>query len=1366
MATNQDVRQAASEVDLVLPGTSGATDARQLSVQLSRVNAEWSTLRSGRRRGGVSQAASDAAAFRDGEDSDESVASTVFLERRPAKRRGRPPTTGVYSQLATAKQMLLEVQRQELELAEEKRALDPTEDPPEPSRSSRSLPEPEALAEEVRHVPTVDLAAQALEFCRDVERVAGVSKGLKGTLVRKLRMAARHLKAIHTETAVRGAPARAGKELEELRRQLKLREEQLAAQTAQISILQQSLAELTCRVATTETPEAQDSAYVDQDRFSMIEEAYLQVAAQMTQYQEDLAQAGPSRGVQPPPEPPEKPQLPKIQLPTFSGDPLKWESFRDLFKSLVHSVPNLQDVRKLLYLKSALTGEAAEVIQNTPITDAGYQGAWEDLEQRYGNLRLLSFAHHRALLSCPPAQQQSAAELKRLLDTFKQSIRAYTALKKPVAQWDEWFVYFLSQKLNKTTHLVWETSLADSRDVPRQQKLKALPPRRRKERAQQLQACFNCLTVGHDTTKCSSSQVCLACGHKHHTLLHDAMPSPTKNMPANNGDVSTSQTSTASTETEEKGLAASFACSATTRPAALLVTAKVRVEAPSGELLEVRALLDTGSDTSLVSAWVAQALRLPRRAVSVAISGVQENESGVAKSEVSLSSRSRLDPSFHLSVRALVLRKLTALLPARAVHSQSWPYLQGVTLADPEYGVPSRVDLILGADICGVLLQDESRVRPVGTPTARRTPFGWVLMGPVSDTKGQGSKAVVHSLHCQKDDSTNRLLRRFLRSFEELHEQPPLSPEERECERHFRETHSRDETGRYSVHLPFKLDPSLALKPCRSTALKLLLSCERKLASNEAWRDKYSQFMEEYAALDHMEAVTGSAVQDPAYYLPHHAVVKRYDSSGKIRVVFNASFRTATGSSLNDCLMPGPKLQSDLWMILTRWRLFRVVFTSDIVKMFRQIRVHHTDADWTRILWRSRPDQPVQDFRLKTVTYGTACAPFLALRVLVQLAEDEEERFPLGAVAIRRHSYVDDILAGADDEKAALELRRQVISILHSGGFDLSKWASNKPSLQEADEFQTCVFQDYPGVSTLGVVWRPNTDTFSLRVLPPLNETTRYTKRRILSEVASLFDPLGWAAPVLIFAKILMQDLWTIGAEWDEDLLEQLLSAWETFRSALSQRDALAIPRWTNYSANIAQLELHGFCDASQRAYAAVVYLRVSRGESSVATLLVAKTKVAPVKALSIPRLELCGAVLLSKLIAEVKKGLTLPATITAWTDSSVTLHWIRGHVSTWKPFVVHRVATVQSNVPPQNWRHVATKHNPADLATRGITPSELLSSHLWWSGPSWLVDPPDLWPATPLGKVEEADLERGRAQIYLAKEKTRRTTSYQGFQA
>ncbi|XP_076545268.1 uncharacterized protein LOC143305457 [Osmia lignaria lignaria] len=594
--------------------------------------------------------------------------------------------------------------------------------------------------------------------------------------------------------------------------------------------------------------EAEGSAYVDQDHFSTIEEAYLQVAAQMAQYQEDLAKAGPSRGVQAPPDPPAMPQLPEIQLPTFSGYPLQWESFRDLFRSLVHSVPNLPDVQKFLYLKTALTGEAAEVIQNTPITDAGYQGAWEDLEQRYGNLRFLSFSHHQALLSCSPAQQQSAAELKRLLDTFRQSIRAYTALNKPVPQWDEWFVYFLSQKLDKTTHLAWETSLADSRDIPSFRQLSLFM----ENRIQALDAAQAADPVLHPAT------------------TKDALAKTKKEAPVKRTNVAV--------------LAASAKSPAppTTRPAALLATAKVRVEAPSGEHLEVRALLDTGSDTSLVSGWVVQALRLPRRAVSVAISGVQENESGLAKSEVSLSLRSRLDPSFHLSVRALVLRKLTALLPARAVQPQSWPHLQGVILADPEYGVPSRVDLILGADICGVLLQDESRVGPIGTPTARRMPLGWVLMGPVSDAKRTSSKAVVHSLHCQTDDSTNRLLRRFW-ELEELHEQPPLSPEDRECERHFRETHYRDETGRYSVHLPFKLDPSLALKPSRSTALKLLLSCERKLASNEAWRDKYSQFMDEYAALGHMEAVPESAVQDPAYYLPHHAVAKRYDPTDSSR---------------------------------------------------------------------------------------------------------------------------------------------------------------------------------------------------------------------------------------------------------------------------------------------------------------------------------------------------------------------------------------------------------------------------------------------------------------------------------------------------
>ncbi|XP_034195156.2 uncharacterized protein LOC117611325 [Osmia lignaria lignaria] len=1055
--------------------------------------------------------------------------------------------------------------------------------------------------------------------------------------------------------------------------------------------------------------EAAASSYAQRDVFSVVDETYLNTSAMIAQHLMERSPNNSSDGEQATPAPTLQPQLPKIELPTFSGDPLQWESFRDLFKSLVLDVTQLSDVKKLLYLKCSLTEDAAEVIQNTPITSTGFQEAWEDLELRYGNTHLLSFSHHRALLSCPPAKQQSVSELKRLLDTFRQTIRAYSSLKKPVSAWDEWFVFLLTQKLDKVTLLAWETSLTDSRDIPAfyqlshflENRIQALdaaqmtdqathsvpnkdlkpkskgnpavkktistslaasfrPAQTRKcpscagthglgycaeikalnsaRRREHLKACFNCLNTGHESRKCPSSQRCLVCSGRHHTLLHDgtaAESSPTKmgeEIPPTLEPVSKIGPDSSSPTN-------ALSLTVSSRAVALLATAKVTLEAPSGDTIEARALLDTGSDTSFVTSWVAQALRLPRRAVRVSVSGVQVQETGTATTEVELLVRPRRTTDFRLPIRALVLRRLTSVLPALQVVAQPWPHLHGIDLADPEFGVPSRVDLILGADVCGSLFLGGTRTGPTDTPVAKLTPFGWVLMGSASGDNPP-PRATVRSFHCHTEQSTNQLLQRFW-ELEEVRDPAPLSAEEERCERHFQDTHRRDLTGRYRVRLPFNREPASTLKPSRSTAFKLLLSCERRLASNDFLGQRYADFMEEYSSLNHMQAVPEAEAQRPAYYLPHHAVVKRHDPSAKLRVVFNASCRTASGYSLNDCLSARPKLQANLLMILTRWRLFRVVFTTDIIKMFRQIQVHPADTDWQRILWRPHPGAAIQDYRLTTVTYRTACAPFLALRVLTQLPADEGHRFPLGAEAILRHSYVDDILAGADDLGKALELKRQVIAIFEAGGFRLSKWASNLPDLQEHPSSDPRLFQEPTGVSTLGVKWNPTDDTFSLRVAGPVDRTKKVTKRSILSEVASLFDLLGWTAPVLIFAKILMQHLWILGVDWDQKLPTMIRDSWCTFRSSLTQLDALSVPRWVSYPAGCKDgVELYGFCDASQRAYAAAVYLRVkTQGRTSIG-LLVAKSKVVPVKTVSIPRLELCGALLLAKLLVQVKDGL------------------------------------------------------------------------------------------------------------------------------
>lgn len=297
--------------------------------------------------------------------------------------------------------------------------------------------------------------------------------------------------------------------------------------------------------------------------------------------------------------------------------------------------------------------------------------------------------------------------------------------------------------------------------------------------------------------------------------------------------------------------------------------------------------------------------------------------------------------------------------------------------------------------------------------------------------------------------------------------------------------------------------------------------------------------MEEYHRLGHMELVPeGSRAALQLYYLPHHAAWKGDGENSKIRVVFNASCSSSSGVSLNDLLTPGPKLQTTLWSVLTRWRLFQIAFSTDIVKMSRQILVHPSDRDWQRILWRSDPSYSLDTHRLTTVTYRTAPAPYLTLRVLLQLALDEGERYPLGARVFLHHSYVDDLLAGGHDLESAKAVQQQLIEILKAGGFSLSKWASSHLALDPQVSERDKLFLDPDSHGALGLVWTPTSDTLSIRgpALLQVQLDHCWTKRKVLSELARFFDPMGWLAPVLVRGKILMQDLWLCGVAWDEPI--------------------------------------------------------------------------------------------------------------------------------------------------------------------------------------------------------------------------------------
>ncbi|XP_029157341.1 uncharacterized protein LOC114929830 [Nylanderia fulva] len=425
--------------------------------------------------------------------------------------------------------------------------------------------------------------------------------------------------------------------------------------------------------------------------------------------------------------------------------------------------------------------------------------------------------------------------------------------------------------------------------------------------------------------------------------------------------------------------------------------------------------------------------------------------------------------------------------------------------------------------------------------------------------------------------------------------------------------------------------------------------------------------------------------------------------------------------------------------------------------MYRQIVVDPRDTDYQRILWVDTETERMQDYKLLTVTYGMASAPFLALRVLRQLVRDEGHSYPLAVSVLTDNIYVDDVLFGADDIPLFRQAREQVCSLLRCGQFNLRKWSSNSSALlsdiDDSDHGLACSKDLQPGekVKVLGICWHPAQDVFQFRISCP--PSVSITKRSILSNIAQIFNPLGWSALVTITAKIFLQRLWQSQLDWDDQFPTDLADEWEVIRASLLSLDGLQLDQWVRRGSDTTACELHGFADAFSQAYAAVVYLRLLSISGEVSSmLLVGKSRVAPVKSLSIPLLELAAAVLLSRLMEFVITSLHLSEVpCYCWTNSTVVLAWVTQHPSRWRTFVANRVAEIQTRLPSASWRHVPTIDNPADCASRGIFGHQLASHPLWWHGPLWLRLPISDWPVTVDPHPETSMEQNVKTQVLVA---------------
>ena len=1085
-------------------------------------------------------------------------------------------------------------------------------------------------------------------------------------------------------------------------------------------------------------------------------------------------------------------RLPKLDLQKFSGDILEWRSFKDLYIASVHQA-QMTAAQKMQYLKSLLGPEPLSAIQSIPITDANYPVALKVLLDRYDDNKLLTTSYLKNLFSQPYMKEESASALRKLWDTTIECERNLKALGWPTEHWGIILVHVVSQRLDSESRKLWETQTKSIADLTtakmetfvkeRAQALEAMktsrkplekkpeknvnPPKKqaaashmsvkngcgfcnqdhpsmrcdsftklsvpeRKALVKKHNMCFNCLGKGHSYNACKSRN-CGKCGTKHHTMLHEDNHSGGTIQQTTQVEDKTPAGESSSPSQQQQSVTTHCGGSTADASKVLLATATILIQDGGGSYQRCRALLDPGSQASFVSESCVHRLRLKRKKTELHVTGVSDQSYSTAKSCVDLNISSPRDTNFSAASVAYVLPRVTTLIPTTAVNPTGWRSLLGLELADANYHTPSEVDVLLGADIYYACIKEGIIPSIDGAPTAQQTVFGWVIAGPAHT--GDTSSVVCHHTHAISDD--------LLRKFWELEEVPTaskLTVEEEECERHFVDNHTRDESGRYVVRLPFK-GMCKPLGNSYNQARRRFFSLERRLSNNPPLKEQYTAFIGEYLALKHMHEV---AVPDLypeesfCYFLPHQAVVREDSSTTKLRVVFDASAKTSMGNSLNDNLLVGPQCQSDLFSILLRFRQYPIALKADVEKMFRQVNVFPEDQPFQRILWRADPKEPLKQYQLSTVTYGTASAPFLAARAMIQLFMDEESNFPDASEVARRDFYVDDLMTSVPNEALALELQRDLIKMMQRGGFPLRKWCSNSAAVL------TAVPPDYrepklslsidadakeeSPIKTLGVQWSASTDIFRFSV--KLKEWSTTTRRTVLSDTARLFDPLGWLAPVTVLAKMTFQELWKLDLSWDDDLPDEdqrdsTRNRWLRFRSELPCLEQVVIPRCFSLPKAIVY-ELCGFSDASEKAYGAVIYMRsISSNREVKVSLVTAKTRVAPTKVISLPKLELCGAELLAKLLKTVKNELTVPIShVHAWTDSTIVLCWLSTDPWKLKTFVCNRVSSIQRQLPREHWKHVRGLENPADPASRGLMPSELVTCALWWKGPSWLSSP------------------------------------------
>ena len=859
-----------------------------------------------------------------------------------------------------------------------------------------------------------------------------------------------------------------------------------------------------------------------------------------------------------------------------------------------------------------------------------------------------------------------------------------------------------------------------SRDCLKARKLSIIE---RKDKLKQAGGCYRCLTRGHLSNSCDENIKCQWCGKRHYLLMCENFDNDAnKSSTCEKTSESKKKFSKPHSKTEQKPLNENnlMTVSFCEMPTVCLQTLRVNLYSDS-KIITVRAILDTAAHRSYIRAEVANKLgykSIGEREFSHTLFGGVKSTPEVHN--ICTIRMQDLNGTYACSFQAFIQKSICDTVST--IPNDTWVNVlrkkHNVVLSDIDSVMCEKpIDVLIGADVAGKIMTGK-KIELENGLCVFETLLGWTVMGKLPTAHPKQTNSTMLVMFARDEAPLSDLWRLDVLGITDPIEKLSKAAKDEKTREFLTQTTTTNVENRYVVKLPWAESHSL-LPSNYDIALSRLGSTVKRLETRKIF-DAYNHVFDDWLKAGIIERVPDSEIHDAGHYLPHRPVIKEH-STTKIRPVFDASAHMNGYCSLNQCLEKGPNLIELLPTILNRFREYAIGVVSDIKKAFLQIAIDKEDCNFLRFLWVLNNEIIV--FRHLRLVFGLACSPFILAAVLAlhfysclnKCKKETEKAWKISTVEKLRNSfYVDNCVTSIDTEEDLNDFIKESTAIMEAGRFELHEWESSINTTPN------------DSLNVLGVNWFKKADVLLLN--PSIFEFDMplvITKRNVLSFANRIFDPIGVTSPVSLLPKLVLQTLWESKLTWDNEINVEESSKIVFWLNELRFLKHIEIPRYLGKG----RLTLHAFGDASNHAFATVIFSRVEGDDGKVTvSLLNSKSRIAP-KQKTIPRLELMAATITARLVATLVEGFTRNIeNIYYWTDSTTVLAWIKRDAP-WNVFVRNRVKEIRALTPTiDNWRHIPGDSNPADLPSRGCSPKQLLQSE-WWKGPNWLYLRECEWP-------------------------------------